>query len=106
MAIPAAAAAAYSAVAKIGASSGAASGITSGASIGGQNFGDFLSSAVKDSIGTMKQGEAMAMKQVAGQADIVEVVNAVNQAELTLNTVVAVRDKVIQAYQSIMQMPI
>lgn len=106
MAIPAAAAAAYSAVAKIGASSGAASGVTSGASIGGQNFGDFLSSAVKDSIGTMKQGEAMAMKQVAGQADIVEVVNAVNQAELTLNTVVAVRDKVIQAYQSIMQMPI
>lgn len=106
MAIPAAAAAAYSAVAKIGASSGAASGVTSGAGIGGQNFGDFLSSAVKDSIGTMKQGEAMAMKQVAGQADIVEVVNAVNQAELTLNTVVAVRDKVIQAYQSIMQMPI
>lgn len=110
MAIPAAAAAAYSAVAKIGASSGASSGAaagaTSGASIGGQNFGDFLSSAVKDSIGTMKQGEAMAMKQVAGQADIVEVVNAVNQAELTLNTVVAVRDKVIQAYQSIMQMPI
>lgn len=106
MAIPAAAAAAYSAVAKIGASSGAAAGATSGASIGGQNFGDFLSSAVKDSIGTMKQGEAMAMKQVAGQADIVEVVNAVNQAELTLNTVVAVRDKVIQAYQSIMQMPI
>lgn len=106
MAIPAAAAAAYSAVAKIGASSGAAAGATTGASIGGQNFGDFLSSAVKDSIGTMKQGEAMAMKQVAGQADIVEVVNAVNQAELTLNTVVAVRDKVIQAYQSIMQMPI
>jgi len=60
----------------------------------------------KDSIGTMKQGETLAMKQVAGQADIVDVVNAVNQAELTLNTVVAVRDKVIQAYQSIMQMPI
>jgi flagellar hook-basal body complex protein FliE len=48
----------------------------------------------------------MAIKQVAGQADIVDVVNAVNAAELSLDTVVAVRDKVIQAYQSIMQMPI
>ena len=37
---------------------------------------------------------------------MVNVVNAVNQAELTLDTVVAVRDKVITAYQSIMQMPI
>jgi flagellar hook-basal body complex protein FliE len=33
-------------------------------------------------------------------------VNAVNSAELTLDTVVAVRDKVIAAYQNIMQMPI
>lgn len=105
MAIPAAAAAAYQAVSKIGASATSQAG--SGAAAGGtQSFGDFLSGAVKDSIGTMKQGETMAMKQVAGQADIVDVVNAVNQAELTLNTVVAVRDKVIQAYQSIMQMPI
>jgi len=105
MAIPAAAAAAYQALAKIGveAPAQAGAGSATGAS---QSFGDFLSSAVKDSVGTMKQGETMAMKQVAGQADIVDVVNAVNQAELTLNTVVAVRDKVIQAYQSIMQMPI
>jgi flagellar hook-basal body complex protein FliE len=105
MAIPAAAAAAYQALAKIGieAPAQAAGGAATGAT---QSFGDFLSSAVKDSVGTMKQGETLAMKQIAGQADIVDVVNAVNQAELTLNTVVAVRDKVIQAYQSIMQMPI
>jgi len=45
-------------------------------------------------------------KQAAGQADIVDVVNAVNAAEITLDTVVAVRDKVVQAYQSIMNMPI
>src|SRR6185437_9568385 len=97
MAIPAAAAAAYQAIAKIGVEAPAQA--AGGAATGGtQSFGDFLSGAVKDSIGTMKQG--------AGQADIVDVVNAVNQAELTLNTVVAVRDKVIQAYQSIMQMPI
>ena len=72
----------------------------------GGNFSDFLSGAVKDSISTIRQGETMATKQAAGQANIVDVVNSVNAAELTLNTVVAVRDKVVAAYQSIMNMPI
>jgi flagellar hook-basal body complex protein FliE len=34
------------------------------------------------------------------------VVTAVAEADLTLQTVVAVRDRVIEAYQNIMRMPI
>jgi flagellar hook-basal body complex protein FliE len=103
--LPAAAAAAYQAIAQIGGSAGAASSTVAGANpVGG--FGEFLTKAVQDGIGTMKQGETMAARQVAGQANIVDVVGAVNQAEITLDTVVAVRDKVVQAYQSIMNMPI
>ena len=67
---------------------------------------DFLSGAVKDSIATIRQGEQAATAQVTGKANIVDVVNSVNSAELTLDTVVAVRDKVVAAYQSIMNMPI
>jgi flagellar hook-basal body complex protein FliE len=105
--IPSAAAAAYQAIAKIGAEATAAAGVTpANVSEGGANFGDFLSSAMKDTMGALKGGEQAAMKQVAGQAEIVDVVNAINNAELTLNTVVAVRDKVIGAYQDIMRMPI
>ena len=96
--LPAAAVSAYQAIAQIG------GGATSGASAA--DFGNFLSKALQDSIGTLKQGETMAARQVAGQANIVDVVGAVNQAEITLNTVVAVRDKVVQAYQSILNMPI
>lgn len=103
---PAAAAAAYQSAAKIGIESGGANAVSAGAASGTPNFADFLESAVKDAVGTMKTGENMAIKQAAGQADMVSVVNAVNAAELTLDTVVAVRDRVIQAYQSIMQMPI
>jgi flagellar hook-basal body complex protein FliE len=105
--LPAAAAAAYQAIAQIGnaGTAGAANAATSGANAAG-GFSDFLTKAVQDSIGTMKQGETMAARQVAGQANIVDVVGAVNQAEITLDTVVAVRDKVVQAYQSIMNMPI
>ena len=108
MAIPAMAAAAYQAAAHIGqAGAGAASATTPGAlGAGAGDFTNFLQSALKDGIGTMKQGEAMASRQVAGQANMVDVVTAVNQAEVTLDTVVAVRDKVVQAYQSIMNMPI
>ena len=107
MALPAAAAAAYQAVANIGGASGGASAAASGASgATASDFSNFLSTALKDGIGTMKQGETMAARQVSGQANIVDVVGAVNQAEITLDTVVAVRDKVVQAYQSIMNMPI
>ena len=103
---PAIAASAYQAVAKIGTDAAASSAATSGAAAGVPNFSDFLSHAVNDAVGTMKQGEQMATQQATGKADIVNVVNAVNAAELTLDSVVAIRDKVIAAYQSIMQMPI
>ena len=61
---------------------------------------------MKDSIANIRQGEQAATEQVDGKANIVDVVNSVNSAELTLDTVVAVRDKVVAAYQSIMSMPI
>jgi flagellar hook-basal body complex protein FliE len=104
MAIPAAAAAAYRAAAQI-ATPTASAGIAP-AGVPGGNFSDFLSGAVKDSISTIRQGEQAATAQVQGKANIVDVVNQVNAAEITLDTVVAVRDKVVAAYQSIMNMPI
>lgn len=103
---PAIAASAYQAVAKIGSDAAASSAATSSAAAAVPSFSDFLSHAVNDAVGTMKQGEQMATQQATGKADIVNVVNAVNAAELTLDSVVAIRDKVIAAYQSIMQMPI
>lgn len=100
MAVPAVAAAAYRAAAQI------ATPTASSATPTGGNFSDFLTGAVKDSINTIRQGEHAATQQVQGKANIVDVVNQVNAAELTLDTVVAVRDKVVAAYQSIMNMPI
>ncbi|HEU0096204.1 MAG TPA: flagellar hook-basal body complex protein FliE [Rhizomicrobium sp.] len=104
MAIPAVAAAAYRAAAQMGTT--AASSAVMPASVPGGNFSDFLSGAVKDSINTIRQGEQAATAQVQGKANLVDVVQSVNAAEITLDTVVAVRDKVVAAYQSIMNMPI
>jgi len=97
---PSAAAAAYQAVAKIGADS-AATGVSAGGGAGG-DFSQFLTQAMNDAVSTMKTGEQMTANQATGQTDIVNVVNAVNNAELTLDTVVAIRDKVISAYQNIL----
>src|SRR5277367_2611237 len=99
-----AAVAAYQSAAKMAASAPSTASAALGPA-GAGSFSDFLSGALHNAVQTMQTGEQMAAKQVAGQADVVDVVNAVNSAELTLDTVVAVRDKVISAYQSIMQMP-
>ena len=103
---PSAASAAYQAIAKIGTES-AAGGSAAGAAAGaGSDFTQFLSQAMNSAVSTMKTGEQVAASGAAGHGAVVSVVNAVNAAELTLDTVVAVRDKVIAAYQNIMQMPI
>jgi flagellar hook-basal body complex protein FliE len=102
MTIPAAAAAAYRAVAQTNAQP---AGITP-ANVPGSNFSDFLSGAIQDSVNTIRQGEQAATAQVQGKANLVDVVQQVNNAEITLDTVVAVRDKVVAAYQSIMNMAV
>jgi flagellar hook-basal body complex protein FliE len=91
-----------------GAATNGAAGGAAGASdpASGASFGDALADALKNATNTMRAGETAAAQGVAGQKDIVQVVNAVTAAELTLQTVVAIRDKVISAYEDIMKMPI
>lgn len=70
------------------------------------SFGDLVEVAAKDSIDTLKEGEKMSANAVTGNATLTDVVEAVTAAELTLQTVVAVRDRMLSAYQEIMRMPI
>ncbi|CDL00197.1 Flagellar hook-basal body complex protein fliE [Magnetospirillum gryphiswaldense MSR-1 v2] len=72
----------------------------------GSDFASVLKDAAKMSLNAVKQGEQMSAAGIAGKADIREVVAAVNNAEMTLETVVTVRDKVINAYNEILRMPI
>jgi len=71
-----------------------------------QNFGDLVTDAVQSAIKTGRTGEEMSAKAVAGTADLREVVTAVTNAEVTLQTALAIRDRVIQAYNDIVSMPI
>jgi len=54
----------------------------------------------------VRTAETVSAGAVAGNADLVDVVTAVSNAEMVLESVTAVRDRVISAYQEIMRMPI
>jgi len=73
---------------------------------GGGGFADLVKSAAGDTLKTLQQSEAASAHAVAGGGNLTEVVTAVSNAEAMVQTVVAVRDKVIQAYQDILKMPI
>jgi len=92
---------AYANAAKVGSSAG-----TEARSAVGGSFADVLKDAARETVGSLKQAEQMSMKAAAKEADLLQVVNAVTNAEVTLQTVVSVRDKVIGAYQDILRMPI
>jgi flagellar hook-basal body complex protein FliE len=69
-------------------------------------FDALLKAELQQALGTLQQGEATSIAGVTGTASIQEVVEAVTAAELTLQKVTAVRDRMISAYQEIMRMPI
>ena len=71
-----------------------------------ESFGAVLKDVVNEAVETQKQAEITTINGIAGKADIQDVVLAISNAEQALETVVAVRDTAIKAYNSIMQMNI
>ena len=71
-----------------------------------ESFGQVLQNVVEEAAETQKQAEITTINGIAGKADIQDVVLAIANAEQALETVVAVRDTAIRAYNSIMQMNI
>jgi flagellar hook-basal body complex protein FliE len=78
------------------------------AEVGGasQSFGATLQRALEGAVETGHKADVQAMQAVAGGGNLTEIVTALSHAELTLQTATAIRDRVVQAYQDIMKMPI
>ncbi len=70
------------------------------------SFGAMVQNMVGETAGALHTAEAQSARQVAGQGDMIDVVTAIGAAETALDTVVAVRDKVVGAYTEIMQMQV
>lgn len=107
MATPLAAASAYANIARIADPSAALSGV--GAGIGSKaetSFGSVLKEAMDAVTETGKKSDTQTRAMANGKSNMVDVVTAVAETEVAIDAVVAVRDKVIAAYEEIMKMPI
>jgi flagellar hook-basal body complex protein FliE len=93
---------------------GASEGVTSTQSTGvagavrstvqGPDFGSVLADVASQGMQTMRTGEATAISGMQGKASVQQVVEAVMSAEQTLQAAIAIRDKVVSAYQEISRM--
>ncbi|MEZ5669586.1 MAG: flagellar hook-basal body complex protein FliE [Alphaproteobacteria bacterium] len=72
----------------------------------GPSFAEMVGDGLQSAIDSSRHAETMTMQAITGEADIADVVSAVTNAEVMLQTVVSVRDKVLQAYQEVLRMPI
>ena len=101
MVSPLAASKAYSAVQDLAGPADKSKAISGGAS-----FGDLVQSAINDAVSTSKHAEVQMSNQIQGKAQLVDVATAISSAQTSLETVMAVRDQVISAYQEVMRMSI
>ena len=111
MASPLAAANAYASLARLAPTggAGAGAGVGLGAAVGGgadKGFGAMLKDAIGSVVETGRKSDSQTAAMMTGKADMVDVVTAVSQTEVAVEALVSVRDKVIQAYEEIMRMPI
>jgi flagellar hook-basal body complex protein FliE len=84
----------------------ALSGAVAPVSGGLLDFGQVLAQVSGDAVNTLKTGEATSIAGLQGTATVQDVVQAVMSAEQTLQTAIAIRDKVVAAYQEITRMAI
>lgn len=72
-----------------------------------QSFSDMVTKAIEKTTDTQKHAEKMTVAAASGEnVPMHEVIQAVSEAELTLQTMITVRDRAVEAYQEVLRMPI
>lgn len=71
-----------------------------------QDFGSLVGDAAESALQSLRTAEQTTARGVAGKTDVQTVVQALSNAEVTMQTVITVRDKVLSAYNDIMHMTI
>lgn len=74
--------------------------------VSGLGFADTIEQALQDMRATMEAGEKAAADAMTGRGDLQNVVEALTATEMALETAVAVRDRVVEAYHEILRMPV
>ena len=106
MASPLSAASAYANIAKLATGTVKPPGAVAGADKDIGSFGDVLKQALTAVSEAGQKSDVQSAAAVQGKGNMVDVVTSVAETEVAINAVVAVRDRVIAAYEEIMRMPI
>ena len=69
------------------------------------SFADLVQGAIREAIKLGQTSERLSIDAINDRTDLNSVITAVAEAETTLQTVVSVRDKVVEAYKQILRMP-
>ena len=73
---------------------------------GATDFGAALTQAARDAASTVRMAETASVRGIAGDMPVQDVVSALMQAERTVQAALAVRDKLVGAFQEISRMQI
>lgn len=80
--------------------------VAAGGSAEGVTFEQALGQVIGSAVDTLKTGEAAAIQGVEGAASPMRVVESVMDAQRSLQSVLAIRDKIVSAYQEVARMAI
>ena len=70
------------------------------------SFGQVLEQAATDAVSSLNKAETAAIDGLQGKAGTREVVDAILQAERSMQTAIAIRDKLVSAYHELSRMQI
>jgi len=82
-------------------------GAVRGPKAGGKGFGEALKNAVQELDSLQKQADReVARVQLEDKGSVHAAIIAMEKADLSLRTMIQVRNKVLEAYQEVMRMPL
>lgn len=73
---------------------------------GGPSFAELVERGARDTVETIREGNRAAVAGLRGEMPVQQVVEATMAMESALKVTISVRDKVVEAYQEILRMPV
>ncbi|MCA3269394.1 MAG: flagellar hook-basal body complex protein FliE [Alphaproteobacteria bacterium] len=80
--------------------------VSPGAGAGLPSFNSFLQDSGQEMMAIGRSSESLSANALLGKSNLTDVTTAVTSAELALQGVIAIRDKLVGSIQEIMRMPV
>ena len=69
-------------------------------------FSSIVQELIKARVQKVKKADKVSLDAIKGKTGMIEVMEAINNSEITLQEIVTVRDKIVSSYLDILKMPL